>query len=126
MHVDVVGDAGAGALAEVHPEVDALGLVGSLDGLLGLARQHHQLGPGGVIGLGELGDVAVGRDHQMPAGIRIDIQQNEIIQPAVEDQVLFVLVLFDLLAEDAPGSGLRPGYVAIAPGTPEIIHRLND
>lgn len=63
--MDVVSDAGAGGFAQVHAEVEAIGVVDVAERGLGLlGNQHHLVG--GVGGQGGEGvDVEVGNDQDV-------------------------------------------------------------
>ena len=120
--MDVSGDAGAGGFADVHAEIDAIGVVNIAQyGLEALGKRHHFIG-----GLGrevaKLIEVGVGHDHHVAGGVGIGVEDNEAVLAAMNDEGFLVVVGFHGGAEDATDSLLGSGDVGVAPGSPEVIH----
>ncbi len=65
------------------------------------------------------------RHHQMPAGIRVEVEDHVAMPPAMDDQRLAVVPVVGLRAEHAFVLLAGGGHVAQAPGRPDpmIGHR---
>jgi hypothetical protein len=82
--------AGTCRLSQVHTDVYSIrGVLAAYRGLTPYYQFHHFRGRGGVGVCDEI-DVFERDDHQMAGCVRIDIENNEIVLAAVEDEVLFV------------------------------------
>ena len=99
MQVHVVGDAGAGRPAEIHPDVDALGLIDLAQRNLAALRQEHHLRQLVRRQRRERRDMAVRHDHQVAAVVRIQIEDDERVPAAIDDQLFFLAQV--RAAEDA-------------------------
>ena len=87
MGVDVAGDAGAGAGADVEAHVEAVGVHGDGEGLLAEGEEFHHLGA--FVG-GEFhrrGRVAVGGGHEMAIDVGIFVEHQQAQRAAGEHEV---------------------------------------
>src|ERR1035441_8493615 len=66
----------------------------------------------------------VGDHHHVAAGIREEIEDDQIVRGAVSHQPGFVIVRLGGAAEDAIAGIPSRGHVPIAPGGPKIINSL--
>src|SRR6267378_8459289 len=123
MHVDVSVDTRTGGHAEIHSKVESVRFVDGSQMGLGFAHKQHHLGNGRFVGAVQGADVLIRRHHQVPGGIRIQVQDDEIVMAAVYDEVFLILPLGGLLAKNARVRGVRRLDIAVAPRTPEVVHR---
>ena len=120
VHVDVPGYTGAGALADIHAEVEAVGMIEPAEMAFGGARQVYEF-RGGLRGdAGEIGRVAVRHDHQMAAGVWEPVQHDEIVFGAMNDEGVFIMRVFGHPAKDT-AFGFVSGQIGKAPRAPEIV-----
>ena len=120
VHVEVLGDARTRGGAEVDPDVHPLGVHRDAQGRRGGA---HELEEVGVLGLGELAQVAGvpgGDHHHVRRREGVLVQHHEGVGAAAEHQALAPAgdVLGDVAAEDAAVL-LGPADVLHPPGGPE-------
>jgi hypothetical protein len=94
-------DSSSGTTAQVHAEVKSTGLIATLQRLFAALGQQHHLAHqfGGAIG--KIGEVLVGADQEMATGIRVDIQNDKIMDSAENDESLLVMLRGVLEAERA-------------------------
>ena len=88
VHVDVSGDAGPGGLADVHAEIDSVGMIElAQDAFHALAEHHHF--HGGFRGeVAKLVEVLVGNDHDVAVGVGEGVQNDEAVAAAINDSRL--------------------------------------
>jgi hypothetical protein len=122
VHVYVAGDAGAGGLPDIHAEVEALRPVERAEVRFGGAGELDHFGKGCGVRLLERRNVLVGHDHEVPARVRIKIQDDEIPGCAMDDEIRLIAILRDFFAEDAVARGLRAADIAIPPRAPDAVH----
>ena len=101
VHVDVFGDAGSGAFADVHTDVESFGPVDGAEVAGCGAGEAHHFGGGVLGGFFQGGDVCVGDHHEMAGGVWIQVQDDEAVRAAEEDEVSLVVVGLGFCAEDA-------------------------
>src|SRR5919107_4679221 len=99
--VQVVRDARARGLAEVHAEVEAVRAVDFGEYALGALRQLHQLVRGLFGQAVEVGRVLEGDDHEVAAGVWVDVEDDEVEPGALEDEGRLVVAQRGQRAEDA-------------------------
>jgi hypothetical protein len=100
--VNMVGDAGACGLAKVEAHVESAGAVNLTQDEFGALGEEHQLiGSVGRQG-GERREMLVGHDHDMARGVRVGVEANKAVQPAMDD----VDGLFGGLARHTVGDGI--------------------
>lgn len=122
VHVDVTGDSSAGALAEIHPEIEPTRFVDLAQVTLGVARERHHFLEGVIRRLLEQIDVLVRHNHQVPGGVRKAIENDEIEFGAMDDQRLSVILGRGKIAENAGRARMRRGDVLVTPGRPQVVH----
>jgi hypothetical protein len=90
--VEVSGDAGAGAFADVDADVEALGVHGAVEGLLAEGEEFHHFGTffGGAIE--GRGGMAVGGGEEMAVDVGVFVEHEEGVGGTGEDEVGVVLV----------------------------------
>ena len=120
--MDVSGDAGAGSFADVHAEVDAVGVVEvAQDGFHPLGEGHHL-----IRGFGrefaQFVQVRVGHDHDVSRSVGIGVQDDEAMLAAINNARLLVVVCLNGVAEYASRSFLSGGNVGVTPRGPEVVH----
>ena len=152
VEVDVVGDSGSGGLAEVHAEVDAVGMVDLAEAAFDLLGGEDHLLRGFGRKCGEGVDVQVGQDEHVASAIWVGIEADKAVRAAMDDVGGLLGCLpghavgngvvggGDHVAEDTVlifgggpgGEGGRDasaglfvgaGDVVVAPGGPETVHR---
>src|SRR5712692_8402838 len=85
VQVYVADDASAGAAAQVHPKVVALGLiVGRERDLHALGKLHH-LGERCGVAPGELSHMREGHDHNVAGGVGEAVEDDEVLAAAMKD-----------------------------------------
>ena len=90
VHVNVSGDAGARGLADIHAEINAVGMVERAEnGFHALGERHHFVGGSGGEFL-QLVEVSVGDDHDVAVGVGIGIKDDVAVGATVDDAGLFV------------------------------------
>src|SRR6266567_6660410 len=97
-----------------------------IDGTKMDLRQPHQLyhlDENGLRRCFQRSDVIVRRHHQVPRRVRIQVQNDEVMRPPIDDMVLLVPVFSALDTEYAPRGVGSLADVLITPGTPQIIHQ---
>ena len=84
--VDVAGDAGTGAVADVEAEVEALGVHGAGEDFLAVDEEVHDLGAfiGGTFFEG--GDVAVGGDEEVAVDVGVFVEHEEAVGGTADDE----------------------------------------
>ena len=71
--------------------------------------------------------MGIGRNHQVAANVGISIEKDEVVGPAVNDQIPFVVRW--ILLRDAEDAARRRFFrtagcdVVVPPGTPQYFHR---
>jgi hypothetical protein len=121
VHVQVIRDAGASGPAEVHPDVDALRPVHLGQRDLGALRQQRDLGQFLRGEAGQRRDVAVRHHHQVAAVVRIQVEDDERVRPARDDERLVGAARH--VAEDAGLGGGSAGHVGQPPRGREAFHK---
>lgn len=121
VHVDVSHHAGPRSSSDIHAEIDAVGSIErAQNGLHPLRQNHHFVG--GVDGkILQLIQVRVGHDHDMAIRVRIRIEDDVAMPPAVDDAGLLV-ALFGSIAEDAARCLVGASDVGVPPWSPEMVH----
>ena len=123
VHVDVSGDAGAGGFADVHAQVDAVGVVEFAQDCLHALRQRHHFIRGFWRELLQFVEVRVGDDHHVAGSVGKRIQDDEALLAAIDDESFGVVACLHGVAEDAASRLLGGRDVGVAPRGPEVIHR---
>lgn len=120
--MDVSGDAGASGFADVHSEIDAVGVVElAQDGLHTLRELHHFAGSSERQFL-QFVQMSIGDDHHVAGSIGISIQDDEAVLGAKNDKHFRVVPGFHSVTKDASDGFLGGGDVGVTPGGPEVIH----
>src|SRR5262249_3490018 len=70
----------------------------------------------------EVADVLIWNDHQVPARVWEQVQDDKGQSSSVKNQVLGVVLIVDDLAEYAGVLLFGRRYVSVAPGTPDMFH----
>src|SRR3712207_3091285 len=65
----------------------------------------------------------VWRDHDVAAGVRIKVEQDEIVIRLVNDEIAAIVARLRLVAEDTGFLAGCGADVAIPPGAPEPVHQ---
>src|SRR5580658_991981 len=128
MHMNMSRDASPRSLADVHPQVNSVGVVELAQHRLhALAKTHHFVSRFGRQLL-QLVQMRVRNYHHVPWRVGIRIQNDEAMLAAIYNPCPGIVSTLDRLAEDAPRALSRRGNVGVAPRCPEIIHsgRLAD
>ena len=108
--MNMVGNAGACGFAKVEAHVEAARAVNLTQNEFGTLGEEHQLvGRVGRYG-GERGEVLIRHDHDVASGVRVGVEANKAMRPAMDD----VDRLFGSLARHAVGDGVidRSDHVA--------------
>lgn len=85
VQVDVPLDASAGGSSEVEASICAVRLERSIEYRQRLVEQFPQLSTFNGIHFARGGEVAIGRNQDMPVRVRIEIENHETGRPAVQD-----------------------------------------
>src|ERR1700687_459699 len=121
VHVDVSNHTGPRGSSDIHAEIDAIGSIErAQNGLHPLSQNHHLVG--GIGGeILPLRHMRVRHDHDMSIRVRIGIENDVAMRPAVDDAGLLV-AFFGSIAEDAARLLGSTGNVCVAPRSPEMVH----
>src|ERR1700736_3790242 len=124
--VNMVGDAGAGGLAGVDAQVEALRRQHLPQHTNCALRQRHHIVRRRYRKVFEIGEVRVGRDHQVSVVIRIAIEDRQGQLAAGKHEKLSIVgrVGGGCLAEEA-ARGFGPLDELHPPGRPQVLHRLH-
>jgi hypothetical protein len=90
MNVKMVGNAGAGGSTQIHTNVESRRRVTFTQCRLGALRQIHHLIRDRFRRRIKLARVQVRHDHQMPGDVRVQIQNDERLLAAMENEVRLV------------------------------------
>ena len=123
MHVDVSRDARARAFANIHSEVQSVGMVEPPQMPFRRAGQRDELGGGFLGDPRKIGSVTIRHDHQVPVRIGESVQNNEIVFGAVNDERFFVAMRFRHEAEDAAFRFVSR-QVGKTPRAPEVVQAI--
>lgn len=122
VEMDVTGYACTSDGADVETDIEAIAMIGIANIFFSQPGVAHQLDP---VGFGKVFDacgMARWRDHEMAVGVREQVEQTKTSIAAKDDEIGLFLAWLRLLAKDAGRTGrVCLGYVAISPGTPEVI-----
>jgi len=119
--MDVSNHAGPRGSSDIHAEIDAVGPIERAQNGFHPLRQNHHL-VGGIGGkILQLVQVRVGHDHDMSIRVRISIENDVAIRPAVYDAG-FLVALFGSIAEDAARFLVGASDVGVTPRSPEMVH----
>lgn len=124
VEVEVFDDAGSGHPAEVESDIESIGAQGLAQGIHAAAGQLHQFEHFVVGEIGEVGDLAVGNDHEMAAVVGVIIEQGIARPAAGEHEVGFVLGGFGDLSEHRGlvGGCFGGADILDAPRRVELVH----
>lgn len=122
MEVQVLLDARACGFAEVHPDVETVGMILLAQRDLGSLRELEHISGGFLVQPGKRPGVLVWNDHQVPAGIWKQIENDKNQFSPIENEVVDVVLAGLDFTEYAGILGLRGRNVAVAPGTPDVVH----
>ena len=120
--MDMPGDSGAGAFADIHPEVQAVWFIDRLEMTFGSPGQRHHLGRRSLVDSGKLGGVRIRHHHQMTAGVGKPVENYVVMNAAENNEICFVG--FRLSRECAENTGnvfSRLDEISIAPGAPKMV-----
>ncbi len=65
MHMQMIGDAGAGGAAQIHPQIEAVRMVDVVERRLHALREQHHFRRGVPFQPGKIRGVRVGNDHHV-------------------------------------------------------------
>src|SRR5262245_42677667 len=113
MQVKMIRYAGAGRASKIEAHIESVRPVLRLERDQGAPRERQYFGADRFIEIDQRADVIVGSDHQMTAGVREQVENDEGVTAAVDYQPLSVPVvrsnvvrLAMRIAEHAPRLGL--------------------
>ena len=121
--MEVAGDRATGGLAEVPPDVERIRPVDGTQRRDRVDRESMDVGRLVRVQLSQLGDVAPGRDHQVPGGVRKLVEQREGPLAARDDEARLPERPRALVAEHAGRLGADVGDVLEPPGCPQLLHQ---
>ena len=100
--MDVSGDAGASGFADVHTQIDAVGMVEfAQDGFHALRERYHFAG-GFRWQLSQFVEVRVGNDHHVAGCVGKRVQDDEAMLATIDDAHFRVVTSIHRITEDAP------------------------
>src|SRR5215469_9110391 len=91
MHVQMIGDARAGAAANVEADIEALGPINDAKMLFGTLRKLDQFYQHYLGYTLESRDMKVRHDHEMAGGVGIAVDHDQIVRSPVDDEALAVM-----------------------------------
>ena len=123
MEMDVLFDSCSGGFAQVHADVQSLRLVDFFDYAFGGASKGHHFLDGLLVYLLQASGVLIRRDHDVTAGVRIAVEDDEVEAGAMDNEHFFVTAESSGFAEDAfHAMGFLVIDVGGAPRRPEVLH----
>jgi len=127
VHVDVTGDSGSGGATDVHADVHAVGRVNLAQHAFHLlAEGHHFISCSGGQLL-QFIEMSEWHHHHMAGGVGKAVQDDVAVLSPMDDLGLGVGKFGELAEDTAIGGNFalsRVRNVGVAPGSPEIIHRV--
>jgi len=121
VQVPMVGDADAGDAPDVPAEIEAVGCVDGAQRVEPLRAEPVDLERLVVVELTEVRPMAVGRDEEVPGGVRELVEHDERTLAAVNDELLLVAAALGGPAEDAAVLLVGVLHVLEAPRRPETL-----
>jgi hypothetical protein len=122
MDMEMVGNAGTGYAAEVQPDIETIAAKHALQS----GRHPRNEIPEIMILLSgeslEIGCVPERHNHDVTGVVWIEVHDDIGMSRAMKDQVLDIIVLFWLGAENARGDARFPTDIAHTPRRPESFH----
>ena len=118
----MTGDSGPRAAAQVHAQVIAFRFVVGGKRRGDTLGQLHHLGERIGVAVRQLALMSKRDDHDVTGCIGEAIEDDEILPTAMHDQAFRVVAHGQGVAEDAAIVFGGIGDVAVAPGSPEVIH----
>lgn len=106
MIMEVILNARTGGATEIHADIEAVRGEALDQNALGESQRTAELGMFFDCQAGEVGGMSRGNDHQMTAGVGIEIHHEEAALKAVQDQMFAVIGIGQHLAEDAGVAGI--------------------
>ena len=92
VHMDMVGQTGAGAMVDIDTEVESMGFNSLGEGFLGLAGKQQHLEQSCFVELVQIADVGRGGNEQMAAGVGKAIEHHQAKRSAPKDEVFLIMV----------------------------------
>ena len=88
--MDVIGDAGSGDSSEIHTHIEPLRLINLIKRALTSLHQVHHLVGGLFFSGRQITNMGIRSNHQMPANVRIAIEDDEVLSAAIKNSVFGV------------------------------------
>ena len=122
MHMDVSRDTRARRTSDVYPGVEPGRPVDDSEILLRDPGKQHHLDRCVFLGVLKGGHMSIGSNHQVSARIREEVQEDEIVARAMQDEIVLIAIFLRFFAENTGRSGFGGTDVSVPPGAPKMIH----
>lgn len=122
MEVQVFFYAGTRGLAEVHPDVEPVGVILITECNFGSLCELQQLACRFLVQSRKRSSMLKWNYHQMSAGVREEVEHYKDEFPSIQNQILDIIIAFRDFTEYAGILAFIGRYVAVAPGTPNVVH----
>jgi hypothetical protein len=123
VHVNVAGDSRPRDGAEVDSNVETVCAHRAADDRDRLRGEFHELCALALVEITDVADVSYGRHHEMPCVVGKGVDDHEAPLASVEDASCFVVILGEVVTENAAlvvSSGAR--HVLAPPRRPQSLH----
>jgi hypothetical protein len=124
MHVDMAGHAGSSGFAQIHSQIDTVGMIKlAHDPFQALGKGHHLFG-GGHGKFLQLVHMLIRHNHGMARSVRKSVQDHKAMFGAMNNQRFFIVFCLYKAAKYAVTGVICGGYVGITPGGKKKVHDL--
>lgn len=122
VHVQMFGNTSASHGAQVHANIETLWMIDLAKQFYRLGGQLHQFGLDMSVECGERVGVKARHNHQMPAGVGVEVKDDVGIFPAMEDEIVSGVLAFQGFAKGTSFERLVTIEVFHAPGAAHGLH----
>ncbi len=89
--MQMIGDSRAGRAAQIHAQIEAVGMISVIERRLHALRKQHHFRRSFPFEAGKIRGMRVGNDHDVARSIGIAIQNDEIFHAAKDDEPFFIV-----------------------------------
>ena len=125
----VISDPGAGRLTKVHPEIEPVRPILRLNRALSSLGEIHEFIGDGLLRLGNQRQMSIRSNQQMPARIRVKVQDDKTPFSAVEHVTRLVGLSSQISGKTTKDTARfrREAFdVTGPPGAPQEVHTLQN
>ncbi len=126
MHMDMPRHTRACSLANIHPQINAIGRVELPQNMLHSLRKLNHFVGRLRWQLLQLVQVGERNDHYVSSRIWVGVENDVTVLASVHDTGFCVVPELWQVTKDASRSLVDAGNVGVAPGCPKIVHRRGE